>query len=676
MKISYNWLKDYVQIKLKPPALAEKLTMAGLEVVSWEEKMGDWIFEIEITSNRPDWLSAIGIAREVAAITGAKLKLPKLSSIGYRLSSIDDFEISIQDKKSCPFYSASLIKDVKVTSSPDWLKQKLEAIGLRPVNNIVDITNFCLMETGQPLHAFDSDKISANTIIVRRAKQGETIVTIDGMERKLNPGILVIADAKKPIAIAGIMGGIETEVTEKTKNILLESAYFAPTLIRRASRILGISSESSYRFERNADIENVLPSAKRAVNLIQDLAKGKLISICAQPQKPPKPNPRKISLCVDSVENLLGIKITPQKIKSILSSLQFKLTAKKNSFIVRAPSFRQDIQEEADLIEEIARIFGFEKVPQTLAPVKIFSVKKDSQALLKDFSRQFFISSGFNEIISLNLISRGALLKTNLNYQNLAAIENPLSKEQEILAPSLIPGLLNAVKNNLNHNLRDLKLFEVGKNYLADKEFASLAAVICGEKYANWLRASLEKSSFFDLKGAIAAFLERMGISGFEFEIAASAAFKNCASIKIKDEEIGILGEISDEVLLNWEIKQKGIFLSEINLEKVSQFFKLEKKFTALASFPSVKRDISLVIKDEIPSDAVFKTARQSAGDLLRDLRLVELYSGGQVPAGFKGMTISLEYQSKQRTLTDSEVNLIHDKLCMAFKEKLQAKIR
>ncbi len=676
MKISYNWLKEYVEIKIKPQALAEKLTMAGLEVTSLEEKLGDWSLEIEITSNRPDWLSHIGVAREVAAITGKKLILPKTPNTQHPTPNTQNFKVDIQDKKGCPIYSVRLIKDTAVSGSPQWLKQKLEVIGLRPVNNIVDITNFCLMETGQPLHAFDYDKLVSGKIIVRRAKENETIVAIDGVERKLNPSILVIADDKKPIAIAGIMGGKDTEVTEKTKNILLESAYFDPILIRRASRFLGITSDSSYRFERSVDLENILPASSRAVNLIEGLAKGKLISSVVVKAKVNKEKSEKINLSSNAVENLLGIKIHLKKIKQILTALQFKVKQNKNYFIVEIPPFRQDVRIEADLIEEIARIFGFENLPQTLPAIKISAIEPRPMDKLKSITNQFFASIGFSEIISYNLISQDLLTKANLDYSGITEIKNPLSKEQEMLSPSIIPGLLSAVKNNLNHSIKDLKLFEIAKKYSKAAEVSCLGIAMCGEKSDDWLRGKKEKIGFFDLKGAIEEFFSKIGIYEYKGMRQSSDTFGISAEIWFEAEKIGILGEVSVGVLANWDIKQKGIFLAEINLEKLASFTKLKKTFTRIANFPSVVRDISLVAAEEVSAGEIFNIAGEIAGALLVKSKIIELYRGGQIPQGSKGIVVSLEYQAKGRTLTDNEVNQVHEKICQALKEKLQAKIR
>ncbi|MCX5703645.1 MAG: phenylalanine--tRNA ligase subunit beta [Candidatus Omnitrophica bacterium] len=366
MKFTYNWLKDFVEIKITPQALADKLTMAGLEVTSLEERGGDFVFEVEITPNRPDCLSVIGIAREVAAITGKKLKASQRPSAPMpQLPSCPGYVIKIQDKKDCPLYIARVIKDIRVGPSPEWLKKRLELIGCRSINNVVDITNYILFTWGEPLHAFDLNKLTGGSIIVRRAKNGEKITTIDGGEKTLNPDILVIADTHKPAAIAGIMGGKDTEVTERTKNILLETAVFNPIIVRRGRQTLGLSSESAYRFERGVNLEAVKAASLRATQLLQEYSGGACVLAKSLGQE--KAKKQSINLEVATVNKILGIKILRGKIKKILESLGFKIkTGGRNNFRVTVPSHRPDVALEIDLIEEIARIFGFAAIPKSL----------------------------------------------------------------------------------------------------------------------------------------------------------------------------------------------------------------------------------------------------------------------------------------------------------------------
>ena len=411
MKVTYNWLKDFLNIEIAPGALAEKLTMAGLEVVSLEQIQGDFVFEIEITSNRPDWLSVLGVAREVAAITNSKLKNNKKNLPKWQKDS--PLKIKIEDKKDCPLYTARIIKNVKVGPSPEWLRKRLELIGCRSVNNIVDITNYILFELGQPLHAFDLDKLSQNEIKVRRAKAEEKIVTIDGVARVLSQEVLVIADAHKLIAIAGIMGGKETEVTPKTRNILLESAVFNPMLVRRAKQKLGLQSESAYRFERGVDLEAVNSAALAAGELILKLASGEpsdSVSLGSSKRIHPV-----INLDVIYLNKLLGTAIPILKVKQILNRLGLVVKTKsKNILMVNVPSFRQDLRLPVDLVEEVARIYGYDEIPQTLPAVKPSRKVSDQQDAVSGI-KNILSSLGLDEAITYSLVDRELLKKSGID---------------------------------------------------------------------------------------------------------------------------------------------------------------------------------------------------------------------------------------------------------------------
>jgi len=491
MKITYNWLKDFVAIKIPPRELADKLTMAGLEVVSLEGKAGDFVLEIEVTSNRPDWLSVYGIAREVAAITGSKLRAysverraysKNLSAIRYPLHANNSrlFSIQIENKKDCPLYTARIIRGVKAGPSPEWLRKRLELVGCRSVNNIVDITNYVLFELGEPLHTFDLDRLVRKfassqvlpfKIIVKRAKNGEEIVTIDGIKRVLNEKILVIASevgehvntrtcehANTPIAIAGIMGGRDTEVTEGTKNILLEAAVFNPIVVRRGRQALGLQSESSYRFERGIDLGIVEKASSRARELIEEIAGGEEAAF--EINGVSKLKPKNITLETENVNNLLGENIPPVKIKTILSSLGFKVKAKvKNSFSIGVPSFRQDVNLGVDLIEEIARSYGYEKIPQSIPKVSPSVTIRERRDLVSNI-KNMLVSLGLNEAITYSLMDSKILNDFNASSLSAIGLMNPLSQEQEVLRTTLLPGLIRAIAYNLNQKQDYVALFE------------------------------------------------------------------------------------------------------------------------------------------------------------------------------------------------------------------------
>ncbi|MFH1655155.1 MAG: phenylalanine--tRNA ligase subunit beta [Candidatus Omnitrophota bacterium] len=679
MKISYKWLKDYVDITLKPQALADRLTMAGLEVTSISNNGIDTILEIEVTSNRPDWLSHIGVAREIAAITGKKLKIPTISKPKPKpKKGFTPKSIQIQDKTGCLRYIGTLIKNVEVKDSPAWLKKRIESLGLRSVNNIVDITNFCLLEWGQPLHAFDFDKLLKNKIIVRRADKNEKIITIDGTVRDLNPEILVIADGQKPVAIAGVMGGANTEVTGSTKNVLLESAYFDPAAIRHASRKLGLSSESSYRFERNVDVEGVELASKRAAGLICNLAKGKFLK-CIDVKTKRLKQPEKVLLSIEKLNRILGVNVSTSQTRTILQRLGFKIIkAKKDSLTVGVPSFRQDVSRQEDLIEEVARIYGYQNVPLRLPAVRTAKIEPQPMRTLKEKIREMLIAGGLNEIISYNLISREQLKRCGLDSLESTKIVNPLSKEQEILRPTAIAGLLSCISNNLSRNIEDIKIFELGEIFAGTREIPVLSIAMTGAQYNDWFRKAKGNLTFFDLKGTAESLMENLGIEDYRFVPKSLSVFKEGAAavLDIQDSDAGFLGEVSTQVLDNWEIKKDKIFIAQLRIDKLNEFANLERRFKPLALHPSIKRDISLLIRKDTSSEDVVQIIKKEAGIFLKNITLADFYYGQQIPSNFKSLTYSLEYQAQDRTLKDEEINQIQEKIIQALEGQLEVKVR
>jgi len=679
MKVSYSWLKEYVDIKLTPQKLADRLTMAGMEVTSLYSVGDEVVFEIEITPNRPDCLSVIGIAREIAAITGKKLKIPKIAPEKDSKSTDLDFGLKVIDKKGCPRYIGRTISNVKVGASPAWLKNRLESVGIRPVNNIVDITNYVLLETGQPLHAFDFDRLIDAEIIVRRAKEGEKIITIDGLEKELSSGVLIIADGRRPVAIAGIMGGKDTEVTGNTKNILLESACFDSVLIRRASRQLSLSSESSYRFERSVDKNNISEASLRAVNLINDLAKSKLMHTKDFKTGKSKFKKKNISLNPITVNNLLEEDIAASQMLSILKRLGFSASKKSaDSLTVGIPSFREDVIAEADLIEEIARIYGYDNIPLSLPAVKITDIEEQPFGEVSSAVRNMLTAQGFNEVITYSLISEDLSQKINLNTADLTKIANPLSNEQEVLRPTLLIGLLNCMATNFNRNIDNVRIFEFGNIVKDAKEISALGIAISGFEYNDWLRRIHYKTTLFDLKGTIEEILSKLGIAEYKF-INKDLPFckqGNSAILKIENTQIGVIGEISDEIIDKWDIRNKQIFICELNMDKIDSFKKLDKTYAPLINFPSIKRDISLIMNIELSAGEVLNTIKEAGGIYLKNIVLLEQYIGEQIPAGNKGLSFSLEYQAPDRTLKDEEVNSFHSNICETLRDKFKVQIR
>lgn len=680
MKVSYNWLKDYIDIEIPPEKLAELLTMAGLAVDSIERKADDYILETEITANRPDWLSLIGVAREISAITGGKLNIP-LSVIRGPSSEDKSVKIKIEDKDLCPRYTARIIRGVNIADSPAWLKRKIESVGLRTVNNVVDITNFCLFEKGVPMHAFDLDKLEGGIVIVRRAKKGEKVVTIDGVERALDESVLVIADKLRPIAIAGLMGALDTEVRVSTKNILLEAAYFDPISVRRASRRLGISTESSYRFERKVDMANIANASSRASHLISEIAGGRMggfldVGLAARAKK-------QVALEYKRLNSILGLEIAPAKVKKILSGLGLKAaSSSKDKIKFDIPPFRYDLKNEIDLIEEVARVYGYHNMPVTIPAICEQPFGRPREMVVEEKIRERLTGLGLDEIITYSLLSKKSLNASASPAECVIEIKNPLTGEQEAMRPDLMAGMCGAFAWNINRKIKDLKLFELGRVYLRKgqdlvTEKRHLSVGLAGEAYSSWAGGA-RRAGFFDLKGIIEALLEALRINGISFKHVRKDGFSPSASASINTggETAGFLGEISGKVLNNFGIKEP-VFFGEICVDSLFKHVRLEKRFVELPKYPSISRDISIVVDKFVSHSDLIAVIKAAGGDaILRDIKLVDRYTGKQIPDDKVGLTYRLEYQDFKKTLEDKEVSEIHARILQSLGEKLGAYLR
>ncbi len=688
MKVTYNWLKDFVEIKVPAQALADKLTMAGLEVTSLQEADGDFVFEVEVTANRPDWLSVMGIAREVAAITNSKLRAYSLKKknlsakrypclAGRQALNAGTFKIDIENKKDCPLYNAKIIEEIKVGPSPDWLKKRLELVGCRSVNNIVDITNYILFTWGEPLHAFDLDKLSQGFISVRRAKNNEKITTIDGETRALDIDILVIADKERPVAIAGVMGGKDTEVTESTKKILLEAAIFNPVTIRRVRQKLGLLSNSSYRFERGINLESVEPASRQAIDLIQELAGARCV--LAKSSGPAKTKKKKINLALSAVNKILGANIAPGQIKKILNNLGFKTKTKaENNLLVEPPAYRADVNLEIDLIEEVARIFGYDNIPQSLPAVKPDVTCGQTRDLVA-FIKNILIGLGLNEAITYSLMDRN-LLNSFDTGQGIQAIDilNPLSSEQGILRPTLLPGLAACVAYNLNQKQGYINIFEIAHTFRGDtikpKEELSLGVVLCGIKSLFSEQGLVQEGAgFLQLKGILEALFARLGINNYDLN---TRDDPSCITIYIEQEKIGRMLRLQKSALDELSIKNKDVFCLELSLDGVLSYVRLQKRFAPLPKYPAITRDISFIIKEDIAVKDILEAIQNKGRPLLSGVKIADYYKGKQIPPGYRGLTVSCIYRSDARTLTEAEVNPLHTLVSNILADTFGAKIR
>jgi len=664
MKISLNWIKDYVSVGVTLDTLIHKLTMAGLEVEKVHTKDKDTILELEITPNRADCLNMAGMAREVAAVLNKTYEPPKIKKLKFPSQRCD---IKNEDKKGCSRYIGTLIEDVKMGDAPQWMQKRLKSLEMRPINNVVDITNFCLMELGQPLHAFDYDKLIGGKIVIRRAKEGEKIVTLDNEEKVLDPSILVIADARRPVAIAGIMGGKDTEVTAETKNILLESAYFDPILIRRSARKLKLSSDSSYRFERGVSWEGVEQGADRALSFILQCAQGNIKkrsdSCWGQAKKQ-----LTVEVTLKQINGYLGAELSIRECKNILKKLDFVVTVSKKDLLkVTPPTFRSDIKEAVDVIEEVARSIGYDHLPLSLPQIKPSTMPANPRRDMRRGLRETLCAQGFNEVITYSMVNQTMLEKVKQGELKGVTVKNPLTQEQEKMRPSLFPSLLTVLQTNLNRGQKDLKFFEIGKVYGTKGEKETLGIIMTGVKEDDWRNESKEKKKvdFYDLKGAMEHALGGFVTKQMKFEVKEAEYFVEgeSASICLRNKNIGILGRVAGDVLENFQIKQRDVFFAQVDLEIIHIENVKPKKYVPIIEFPAIIRDVSLAVKEDITFQQIKDIVFERGEKLLKEVNFLEQYLGDKISTGYRGIMFSLKYQSFERTLREEEVNAIHEKI-------------
>lgn len=693
MKITYSWIKEFVDVRATPKALADKLSMAGLSVASLESLGGDWLYDIEVTSNRPDWLSVRGIAREVAAITGSKFKPAffagrEKESEPFGKAALnrpkDLFNIVVEDKHACPLYCAGLIKNIKVGVSPDWLKRRLESVGLKPINNVVDITNFLMLEYGQPLHAFDYRKIKDAKIIARKARQGEGLVLLDGSKKNLDSGVLVIADSQNPMAAAGIMGGEGTQVGFQTVDVLVESAYFDPCVVRRGTRRLGVISDSSYRFERGVDIEGVHIVLAKALRLMRDMGGGDITlikSAGALPLKGIKKIRPPINFSLQEAIDLLGVDISRAQVKQILDKLGFRVKAKsKDVFEVSAPSFRRDIAIREDIAEEIARIYGYEKIPVTCARIQPCAVAGSKPRAVESVLKQALVNMSFKEVVTYSLQGEQDFKKTALDIPaDALKLKNPLSWDYCMLRTMVLPGLLGCAAHNINHGNKNFEIFESGRVFKADEENMNIGILACGARRASW-RSEYSAYSMFDMKGVLETLLEEL--------VAGKACVKGDDAVRafesgegfvlsVHDQAIGVFGRVSQGVKKAWDIKAKeDIFVAEIYVDALCPLTQLKKTFKTYILHPAIIRDLSLIVPRAVSYEKISALIFAQGGDFVKDVSLVERYQGKEITPCTVGLTVTVEYRSSENTLTDARINLVHEQVVKSLRDELSVSLR
>lgn len=677
MKVSLSWLKDYVSIQDSAETLANRLTMAGLEVKKIDRVSDDTILETEITTNRPDWLSHLGVAREIHAITGNRFSNPsaKLKPVP---KSEKSFNISIPDPNLCPYYSAVLLEEIEWAPSPDFMKKRLEACGIRSINLIVDITNYVLLEWGQPLHAFDASRLKGTEISARRARPSEQITAIDGTIYELAKNDLVIADTNGPVAIGGVMGGKDSEVNQRTKNVLLESAFFTPATIRATARRLGLSSESSYRFERRVDPRGVNQARERAVYLMVQYARPKRISRVFSAGKLPVREP-KIKLLASELNQILGINIPPAKTKSYLTRLGLCVSGSGKAMTAQVPSFRSDLTQPVDLMEEVARLYGYHRIPETLPLMSPLEPRIDPILDLEDRVRDLSISFGFQEAISFSLVEPAPFKELGLYRDQWVSLVNPKNKELNLMRPSLLSGLMQAVRRNLYAGETDVRLFEVGNRYIREKgnpkEEQMVALAISGEGRLNWI-GKRRPAGFYDLKGAVEELINRLELSLIATQPDGQPLFEQGEGIAlmVDGESVGVYGTISNRARKIYDI-DKSVYYAELNLTKLAAKMKKSKVMKEIPKFPSSPRDLTLIVREDLKAESVIQKINQLGKGLTSKIEVFDYFKGGQIPKGKKSLSFRIFYQSKERTLQNEEVNKLHFSIIDALNKSFGAEL-
>ncbi|MFZ3217194.1 MAG: phenylalanine--tRNA ligase subunit beta [Candidatus Acidiferrales bacterium] len=715
MKVVYNWLKEFVDVAASPADLRARLSLAGVAVDSIEETAAGPVLDAEVTANRPDCLGHLGIAREVAAIYRLPLKplRPKLKESAEKAA--DATRVEIEAPELCGRFTARVLRGVKVQPSPDWLRKGLEAIAENSINNVVDVTNYVMFELGHPLHAFDFDKLQERRLVVRRAKPGEKIRTLDGVERALTKDMCVVADASRAVGIGGVMGGAETEISFSTRNVLIECAWFDPISIRRTGKALGLRSEASYRFERGADPEMAELASRRAAELIQQVTGGEILAgvVDVYPRREPE---KKIELSRKELLRVMGADVPDRDVEAILSALGFhpvRVDVNRGSegslaavWECRQVSWRQDVTRGIDLIEEVARHYGYDKFPPRLPPAKQ-PAHHLPHAVAEGRLRERIVGLGYQEIVEIPIVDtqRNEMFRP----ENLApaVIGNPLAEDASVMRSTGTVSMLRAIEWNLNHGQRNLRLFEVGKTYeLRDGEPVETQVLTLGATglaREKTIYEAAREFEFADLKGD----LDRIGelAGGFVWQPGGATWLSASGSGQLalpqegakagwllrtagaKDSIVidprgggvfGMAGQVARRVADELKLRQ-DVFVAEVRLEPLLtgiEAAEAARRFEPLPRFPAVERDFSLVLADGVTFAQVRETIRLLQIAELESVEAADLFRGGQVPAGKFSLMIRVKFQSAEATFTDAQLNEFSARIVAALQEKLGATLR
>ncbi|MBN2593155.1 MAG: phenylalanine--tRNA ligase subunit beta [Sedimentisphaerales bacterium] len=669
MKILLSWLSDYIKTDYSAEQIVEILSDVGLPCEGIEKLADDTVIDVEVTSNRGDCLGYIGVARELAAATGKELIMPKIELDESEKDVTEFAGVQIDEPDLCGRYTARVIEGLKVGPSPGWLRKRLEAIGMRSVSNVVDATNYAMMETGQPPHAFDYDKIAQGKIIVRKALAGERIVSIDGTQCELNPDMLVIADPGGPVAVAGVMGGLDSEVGEKTTRILLEDAYFDPVSVRTTSRKLGLPSEAAFRFERIVDIEKIDWASKRTSQLIVRVAGGKVAKGVVDVY-PKKPEQKTVTLRLSRLNKLLGIEVPAEKVMKILSALSFEPEVKDDLVTCTVPSWRSDVYREVDLIEEVARVHGYDKVP-TERKIKIEVVPADPRNKFAESVRTYLNACGFYETINVGFVNESvAGLFSEGGAERHLSVRDELRKSANLLRQTLIGSLLGVLKTNVNAKNLPCRIYEIADTFVPTEQRNELPI-------QKTKLALVSDGDFRDLRGVVEGLISRISKDAqIDFAPAELIWAETGAEVLINSQPVGKAGVVSKTVSDKLDLKDMLPCAAELDFEMLMSLAGGAIKVKPIPRFPAIQRDLSIIVDEEIRWADIIKAVESKACAELEDVQFVGIYRGKGIPAGRKSVTLTLRFRDEDGTLTHETVDGFESDIVRSLTESTKAELR
>jgi phenylalanyl-tRNA synthetase beta chain len=665
-------------------------TAIGIDI---KEALGlnDTVLEFELTANRADCFSVLGLAREVAVLTSGTLKKPMINLHEKALEKAGNLAtVSIEEPSLCSRFAVRVLQEIKVGPSPKWLKHRLQAVGMRSINNVVDVTNYVMLEMGQPMHAYDYNLVSKHSLTVRKAQSGEKLTTLDGVKRELTSDMLVVADQVQAVGIAGVMGGLATEVTSNTQNVLLEAASFNGVSVRRTSRALGLRSEASGRFERGVDTANSTRALDRAAKLLEDMGACKVCPGIVD-SYPNMSLPRQVSFVPQKVNAYLGTDIAKTVMLDILRRLEFEIDTNSGDekVVVNVPTWRNDVQYQPDICEEIARIYGYNNIPTTTPGGNILRGGQEYTQSIVDITKDVLTGVGFDEIISLSFTHPQTLSKLNITdenvLQNTITVLNPITDDFPILRTTLLGGILETIVRNISRKNEDIKIYELGAVYLPEKlplhslpkEPLMLCGALVGKRNELSWNQGRDSVDFYDAKGTVEVLLAGLGINGYEVIAGEHMSLHpgKTAMFTQNGNVLATVGELHPKVLDEFGIQRK-VYVFEMNVEMLADSASLITNYQSLPKFPAINRDLAVVLPAEVPAEQVMQGIITSSGVLLSDLRLFDVYVGEQVANGFKSLAFSLTYRDKGRTLTDEEVDVHHKKTVEYLEQTFSAKLR